>query len=58
MSDNVPASFIITVEQKAFLKKLAVDNERSISYILRQILQDEQERRRKQPAKQTQPSQK
>lgn len=53
MVDTVTASFIITTKQKTCLKKWAAADDRSVSYILRDILEKECLRREAQQQKAT-----
>ena len=48
MSETVTASFVITTEQKACLEQWAAADDRSVSYVVRQILQAEAQRRQSQ----------
>ncbi len=49
MSETITASFVITTRQKHCLKQWAAADDRSVSYILRDILQKECDRREVQP---------
>jgi hypothetical protein len=48
MSEPITISFVGTTEQKTLLEQWAAEDDRSISYIMRQILKREAQRR-KQP---------
>ena len=46
MRETVTASFVITIEQKGLLERWAFKEDRSVSYIVRQILKAEAQRRK------------
>ena len=46
MKETVTASFIITIEQKGLLERWASKEDRSVSYVMRQILTAEAQRRK------------
>ena len=46
MKETITASFIITIEQKDLLERWASKEDRSVSYIVRQILTAEAKRRK------------
>ena len=46
MRETITASFIITAEQKDLLEQWAAADDRSVSYIMRQILKAEAQRRK------------
>jgi hypothetical protein len=52
MRDTVTASFIITIEQKDLLEQWAAEDDRSVSYVMRQILKAEAQRRKQTPTNQ------
>lgn len=54
MSEQVTISFIGTQELKNLLKKWAAENDRSVSYILRQVLEKETRHRAAESQKQEQ----
>jgi hypothetical protein len=54
MRETVTASFIITIEQKDLLEQWAAEDDRSVSYVVRQILKVEAQRRKQIPTNQKQ----
>jgi hypothetical protein len=51
MSEQITISFVGTQEIKSLLEKWAAEDDRSVSYILRQILEREARRRAAEPQK-------
>jgi predicted transcriptional regulator len=49
MSNTLVISFVGTTEQKAWLEQWAKEEDRSVSYVMRQILNSEAQRRQAQP---------
>lgn len=45
MSEPITISFVSTTEQKALLERWAAEDDRSVSYVMRQILKREAQRR-------------
>lgn len=45
MSEPITMSFVGTAEQKALLEQWAKEDDRSVSYVMRQILKREAQRR-------------
>ncbi len=54
MSEQITISFVGTQEIKSLLEKWAAEDDRSVSYILRQILENEARRRAAESQKQEQ----
>lgn len=54
MIETTTTSFVITTESKVLLEQWAKEEDRSVSYIMRQILKAEAQRRKQTPTNQKQ----
>ena len=52
MIETTTASFVITTELKVMLEQWAKEEDRSVSYVVRQILKTEAQRRKQTPTNQ------